>query len=95
MLYFLTLVAVSFQKPMIFGYNNALIGVVISILLILFKILLIVKYEINKKDFFIYLICLLFLLLNSLNNYFLGAGIGALYDFFIGFFLLTCIFFVF
>lgn len=95
MIYLIELIGVFFQKPMIFGYNNAVFGLFLMLISLLLVILTLKKTCISKVDIKIYIICLVFMILNSINNYFLGAGLNAINEFLIGFVTITSLFFVF
>lgn len=95
MIYFIELIGILFQRPMIFGYYNASLGLLLLVFCIFFSILLRKKYDVKFEELKIYIICLVFVFFNCINNLFLGGGDGAIKEFFIGFVVLTSLFFVF
>lgn len=95
MIYLFEFFGILFQRPMIFGYNNAILGVFILIFCVIFSFLTKNNKKISKNNFYMYSICLIFVFINSLNNYFLGAGVGAFNDFIIGIVVVTSLFIVF
>ena len=95
MIYFVELIGIFFQRPMMLGYNNATIGLFLFLLCIVFSVFVRRNLIIGKSNLNILYICFLFLFINCINNYFLGAGYSAINDFIIGFLCLISLFFVF
>lgn len=94
MIYFLEMVGIFFQRPMILGYYSAILGLIIFLFCIIFSFLFRERF-VKKDDIKIYIICLIFVFVSCVNDYFLGAGFDVIKSFFIGFLTVTSLSYVF